>query len=400
MEPTAAGAALQRMYYMSCYAILSQERTNLPALAPRVYLTATGNAYSGYGIGGTMQFAWDQTFYGTLMALLDPVAAAADLAAWIGQPIASHFGLELDNMAAGGYFYAFNALSLFRSFSTYLRATGEVSTPFALAARAYMGVLGDFYLPYAAPNSTLADYSGDPNNYLECIPTYRHATAGLQGGNAFMALDLAALCEAVGNSSCAAALRARASATAAETLAAAYVASTTGKRGGSGPGDVGGWWRVVDVRGGGKESAEVRHVVDFAYAALGFANPRFGAPSAMLNASVGAQMVSFFQQQLAAGGWVRALALLDGAAPSSRPDHGSTGAYDAWPALSADALVGLSGSFAAATPFLVAMAGAADEGPWGQAHAISPVDGSIFKTKRAGRATWLIMALHLGKVCS
>ena len=380
MEATAAGAALQRMYYMACYAILAHERTNLPLLAPRVYLTGTGNAYSGYSIGGTMQFAWDQTFYGTLFALLDPAAAAADLAAWIGQPIASHFGIELDNLQAGGDFYAFNSLSLFRAFSTYLRATGDLASPFSTKAQAYMALLADFYLPYAPPGSTLADYSGDPNNYLECLPTYRHATAGLQGGNAYMALDLAQLLAAQGSSSGAGSLRARAAAIANETLAAAYISSTTGARGGAALGDVGGWWRVVDVRGGGAQSTEVRHCVDFAYSAMGFASPRFGPP--LLNASVGAQMVDFFQRQLAlpGGGWMRALSELDSAAPISRPDHGSTGAYDAWPAMAADALAALSGNFVAATPFLVGVAGAAEEGPYGQAHGVSEDGGTVFKT--------------------
>jgi len=385
LEATAAGAALERMYYMACHAILAAERTNLPLLFPRVYTTATGNAFAGNSIGGTMQFAWDQTFYATLFALLDPAAAAADLAAWIGQPISAHFGIELDNLRAGGYFYAFNALSLYRAFSAYLRVTGDARTPFAASARAYMATLADFWLPFAPPNSTLADYSGNPDNYLECVFSYRHVTAGLQGGNAYMALDQAAQLGAAGNSSGAAALAARARAIAAETLEAAYIsATTTGRTNGSAPGDIGGWWRTVDTRGRGRESAEVRHCVDFAYAAMGFSNPRFGAP--LLNASVAAQMGDFFARQLAAprSGWMRALSLLDAAAPVSRPDHGTTGAYDAWPAMCADALAGLAGGFGAATPFLVAVAGAAGEGPYGQAHGLSNSnssdDGSVFKT--------------------
>jgi len=44
LEETAVGAALQRLYNMSSLAILIAERTNLPGLCPRVYVTATGNA--------------------------------------------------------------------------------------------------------------------------------------------------------------------------------------------------------------------------------------------------------------------------------------------------------------------------------------------------------------------
>ena len=51
MEESIEGAALQRIYYMACYAILSAERTNLPLLFPRVYVTATGNAFTNYMVG-------------------------------------------------------------------------------------------------------------------------------------------------------------------------------------------------------------------------------------------------------------------------------------------------------------------------------------------------------------
>jgi hypothetical protein len=49
---------LTLVYYMSVYTIISSERTNLPAMAPRVYLTGTGNAFFHNNIGGTVQFAW------------------------------------------------------------------------------------------------------------------------------------------------------------------------------------------------------------------------------------------------------------------------------------------------------------------------------------------------------
>lgn len=92
-------------------------------------------------------------------------------------------------------------------------------------------------------------------------------------------------------------------------------------------------------------------------------------------------MRDFALRQLAVpgGGWMRALSPLDAAAPVARPDHGSTGAYDAWPAMSADALAALDGGFAAATPFLVGVAGAAEEGPYGQAHGVDG-GGAPFKT--------------------
>lgn len=374
------GAALARLYYVSCFTILAHERTNLPLLFPRTYVTGTGNQYAGYSIGGSMQFAWDQSFYGVLQALLDPAAARADLDAWIGQPIDKYFGIELDNMRVGGDFYAFNSISLFRAFSAYARVTNDTAF-LESGADAYLETLASFYVPYTRPGSTLADYSGDANNYLECVPSYAHATAGLQGGNALMALDLADLREAQGNVSGAATLRARAAAIAAETIDRMYVARTTGAANGSSPGDVGGWWRVIDTSASGKGTTEVRHVVDFDYASMGLCSPRWPKACA-LNVSVASQMMDFVAKQLIIPGgmWMRALSPLDAVAPIARPDHGSTGAYDAWPSLTFDALTALGNGFGASLPFLEAVAATSMEGPFGQAKAIGPDGTSVYKT--------------------
>ena len=66
----------------------------------------------------------------------------------------------------------------------------------------------------------------------------------------------------------------------------------------------------------------------------------------------------------------------------SRPDHGTTGSYDAWPALLFEALTALEGGFAGSLPFLLCVAGVAEEGPLGQAHELSGADasGPPFKT--------------------
>ena len=118
-----------------------------------------------------------------------------------------------------------------------------------------LDTLADFYIKYTnrynpAGNSTLADYADGAGVYLECVPTYVHATAGLQGGNAYMALDLADLRQTQGNQSGATALRARAAAISAETVKTMYVSSSSGRINGSAPGDRGGWWRVVDTKPG------------------------------------------------------------------------------------------------------------------------------------------------------
>ena len=385
LDESPAGAAIERLYYMGVLAILQAERTNLPLVFERVYVTGTGNMLCGISVGGSEQWAWDQTFYSMLQALLDPAATRADLRMWVGQPIDALTGITLDDLSIQGGFYAFNAVSLFRTYSTYLRVTGDIGFLAATGSSAQssnetvdemLDVLADAFLPFCSPNSTLADYSGSPSKYLECVPTYVHATAGLQGGNAYIASDLADLRAAQGNATRASALRARAAAIVAETIPALYVSSTAGTRGGNAPGDVGGWFSVLDTAT--HAATEVRHIVDFAYSAFGFCSPRW--PPCAMNASVSSQMSDFFMRQLVVpgGAWTRALAPLDGAAPVSRPDHGSTGAYAAWPAMAFDALSALAG-FNESVPYLAGLRGA-DEGPFGQAHGIAADGKTVFKT--------------------
>jgi hypothetical protein len=80
---------------------------------------------------------------------------------------------------------------------------------------------------------------------------------------------------------------------------------------------------------GGKK-VEVRHCIDF-----------FTTIAAMEN-DLGPrrieEMISFVTRELWTPEWLYALSPRDRAAgESTRPDHGSTGAYDAWPSLTAEA---------------------------------------------------------------
>ena len=44
---------------------------------------------------------------------------------------------------------------------------------------------------FDADSDLLVEYSADDGNYLECVPHYRGAVAGLQGGNVFMMRSVA-----------------------------------------------------------------------------------------------------------------------------------------------------------------------------------------------------------------
>jgi len=92
-------------------------------------------------------------------------------------------------------------------------------------------------------------------------------------------------------------------------------------------------------------------------------------------------MTSFFHRELSAHQWMRALSLDDDLVAHSsswseggngvyRPDHGINGAFDAWPALSSEALSVLSGYHDAVAFLHQVGEGVKGKGPFGQAHEI------------------------------
>jgi hypothetical protein len=79
-------------------------------------------------------------------------------------------------------------------------------------------------------------------------------------------------------------------------------------------------------------------------------------------------MVGFVKRELLTQRWMRAQSKLDvAAATSDRPDHGSMGAYDAWPAVTVDAMCAL-GYWEDAILFLRRTQAAIYEGVYAQAH--------------------------------
>jgi len=295
----------------------------------------------------------------------------------------------MDNGQLTGHYYAYNAVSLFQTASAYLRVTGDASLLAAIdgaGSTRWFTQLADMWRgATTAAFPLFGDFSGDKDAYLECVPTYRHATAGLQASAAAMALDLADLRAWQGDAAEAGARRGVAAAVAAATVAQLYVARTAvgapPPPPGAPPGDAGGWWAVLDTRTGAK--TEVRHVVDTVYAAAGLCGGavRGAAWGCALAPAQRAQMAAFARAQLVlgSGAWIRALSPRDAAAPITRPDHGDNGAYDAWPALLFEAMTTLDGGFNASVPYLRGVAAAARRGPFGQAHQIDAATGAVYK---------------------
>ncbi len=74
----AAAVVHPRRYYMGALTLVSLERTNLPCVSPRVYMTATGNGAwadgSGMatsGIGGAVEWFWDTSLRSQVIAELN-----------------------------------------------------------------------------------------------------------------------------------------------------------------------------------------------------------------------------------------------------------------------------------------------------------------------------------------
>ena len=373
-------------------------------------MTASGNAVllgppwgpsQDVDIGGAATYFWDASFYSQLQTLLDPEAQREALLRFNGLNFSTTYGVECDTLTLTGHFYAYNAVSLFNLFAGYIKVTND--TTLLGEVYQYMEQLADKWRGFTNASSSfplLADWSADPDAYLEAVPTYIHATAGLQAAAAAMSFELGDLLEAQGDAAGAAARRSTAAAVANASVAALYVAQTGGAAvapaagaAGAGaaagaaatslPGDVGGWFSVLEVATGA--TTEVRHVIDTIYAAAGFCGGAGARPAAWgcaLSAAQRAQMADFARRQLIVpgGAWVRALSPLDALRNVSRPDHGTTGAYDSWPPLLFEALTALDGGFGASVPYLAGVAGVARDGPFGQAHEVAADNSTVFKT--------------------
>lgn len=75
LDESPVGTAVSRLYYMGVLAILQAERTNLPLVAPRVYVTGTGNELCGISVGGSEQWAWDQVRTARVLRLCHATAS-------------------------------------------------------------------------------------------------------------------------------------------------------------------------------------------------------------------------------------------------------------------------------------------------------------------------------------
>lgn len=340
--------AVARLYYASLLTLLVLHRTDL-ALCDRVFVT------SGERDRGDV-FFWDTSMFSRLFALLEPRGMREQLRLFLG--IDPHGGavFNLDTKAfrggqylpgyARGYWYAANDMSLFRLVHDYIAVTDDVGfLDERIGDRTVADHLEDLATAWRSlltRENGLADY-GTVDNLLECVPTYTHEVASLNAANVWMMRALARWLDRTGHRDEADALRAEADSLGTRILDR-YVAGE-------------GVWAVVD-RDGSRRT--VRHCYDFISTACFMADRLDGDPSR--------EMVAFVERELLSDTWMRAMSLADPAAElSDRPDHGPYGAFGAWPAMAAEAML-LLDEPEKALDLLHRVVPATCEGPFGQAY--------------------------------
>lgn len=343
-------AAIREIYYRSVLTLMVLLRTNL--WSDRTFIT------SGERAKGIVYY-WDTSLFSTLFAMLEPKQMKEQIKLFLEQDphedavivfkttrpasperIVTPKGWDLRG-------YAANDLSIFRLAWSYLSVTQDKEFLNEKVAdqsvNERLRVLAtDWKKLLLKPSDHLANYGGAPN-LLECVPTYIDQVPSFNAANVWMMREYADIVELAGNHTEAIELRREAT----DMARAVMTLYEPGK----------GVWASLHRDG---SRVEMRHCYDFATVG------RFMAGD--LPATVRREMVDFVQRELLMEKWMRAQSLLDvAAANSDRPDHGPMGAYDAWPAVTVDAMCAL-GYWNDGISFLRRTSAAVYEGVYAQAH--------------------------------
>ena len=335
--------ALSRLYWWGILGILYFRRDYQGNVLGRSYDTLMPNYWA------TTTFLWDFSLSSVTHALLDPAAMRRQLAHWITSDTHTLFGTSSLTGGPVGQWYSVNDYAMTRLVRDYLRFTGDdrfldeehgdgrsVLDHLRFWARAWQGL---------RRASKLADY-GEIENLLECVSSYTHEVASFNAANVWNLRVTADLLDSRGHADAAAELRAEADELV-EAVMELYL-----------PGE--GFFAAGQPDG---TKLPVRHCYDFNI--VGTSIPED------LDEQTRREMVDFFQRELQTPEWLRALSPWDpDASYSVRPDHQWNGAYTAWPADAARALVAL-GEPKVALEWLPGLARTANQGPPGQAHFVA-----------------------------
>ncbi len=336
-----ADEKVRRVYYMSVASLLDLCRTGMP-LYDRAYVTGSPQD------AVTVMYFWDTSTWATVFSLLDPAILRRILLGWLKLNIHSCYAQDCLTGKGVGPWYSFNDYVVFSLLLRYVCVTGDRDFLLEPAGSGTvmeaMDQIATWWRKLVRPGTGLADYGG-VRNLLECVPSYIGIVPSLNAANVFMMRQTARLWRQLGRHR-----RADELENLAHELAGRVMGLYVGGQG---------YWACLHADG---RRVPVRTCIDFFTITQCMADD--------ISPAVRQQMLNFVSTQLLTDHWMRALSPLDPAARSPlarRPDHGWTGAYDAWPAYTVEAMAQL-GEPAAALAFMQRCEGVTRAGPFGQSH--------------------------------
>jgi len=348
--------AIRRLYYMGALGVIYFKRDSPHSAIGRSYDTLMPKYWQ------SVTFLWDYSLSSLVHSLLDPVVMRKYLGRFMATDMHKHFGIEWLTGGPVGPWYSVNDYAMIKTARDYLRFNGdfgwldEEASGSGQTALEHLRKYASSWESFKTP-SGLADYGGI-GNLLECVSSYVHEVASLNAANVYSLRTIAELLAHRGESQEAKELEAQAS----ELFDRVMELYLPGR----------GYFvtRYPDA-----STKHVMHCYDF----LTVLNTIDGDLSdAQKN-----EMTAFFMQHLKTPTWMRALSCEDDDAMFSvRPDHQWTGAYPAWPPMSALGMYRI-GRIDEAFEWVRGMAASANQGPFGQAHfaedAFPPEEGGARK---------------------
>ncbi len=335
---------LQHLYHQGMLGVVYFKRETPRAVTSRTYTTLMPRYWQ------TISWLWDHQLSSIAHVMLDPSVTRAMCEQWMALDIHQIMGTNWMTGQGLGSAYAINDYAIIKIAHDYVRWSGDegwLGRDVTTAAGTSHAII-DRLQSYAEHWQTLrtpaglADYGG-LSNLLECVAAYTHEVAGLNAANVYGLRAVAAMLAATGRSA-----DARRLVDEAERLLPRI---QTLYREGEG------FW-CARHRDGRLEP--VRHCFDF--------HTILNTIGGDLSARQRDEMVRFFREDLQTPTWMHALSPRDADAIFDiRPDHQWTGAYVAWPAEAATALLG-AGEVTLARDWIRGLARTARQGPFGQAH--------------------------------
>jgi len=345
--------ALWKLYYSGFTSLLVNRRLSPALPSGAVYLTIPRFARI---------YPWDAGLTSLSLSLLDPQALRRLVENWLVQDMHQHFATDYLTGEGVGPGYGANDFSILRCAHDYLRVTGDFAwLDQRLRNRTVFEYLLDSALYWKKLDKGghgLADY-GELDNLLEVVSTYLHEVPALNAANVFGMRFMASLLERQGDSARAEQLRSEAGELAARINRLLYVEDK-------------GWWKCRQPDG---TFNEVRHCYDLLTILDTMGND--------LSERQKKEMSHFFWSELYTPLWMHALSPGDvDASWNVRADHSWLGAYVAWPSMTAKGLYKIDPS-ARVAAWVMGLAKAANQGPFGQAHIAEtvypPENGGAYK---------------------